>query len=115
MKCHYACGSAEHSVSRRSFLGGVAAGATALTLGGSASWIPLGAAELLKKSQKRILTFFLHGGVSQLETWDPKPNTIWGGPFRSIETSVPGVRISELLVRCRRASSVMIDSMTLGR
>src|SRR6185295_13965509 len=38
-----------------------------------------------------------HGGVSQLETWDPKPNTVWGGPFRSIETSVPGVRISELL------------------
>jgi uncharacterized protein (DUF1501 family) len=96
MKCQYACGSPEHTVSRRRFLGGVAAGAAALTVG-SGSWIPLGAAENLKKSQKRILTFWLNGGLSQLESWDPKPNTIWGGPFRSIETSVPQVRISELL------------------
>src|SRR5262249_39697776 len=36
-------------------------------------------------------------GASQLETWDPKPKTETGGPFRAIETSVPGVRISELL------------------
>ena len=40
---------------------------------------------------------WLAGGASQLETWDPKPKTETGGPFRSIETSVPGVRISELL------------------
>ena len=98
MKCHYACGSADHVVSRRKFLGGSAVGgAAALTLGGSASWIPLGAAEQLKRTQKRILTFFLHGGLSQLESWDPKPNTPLGGPFRAIPTSVPGLQISELL------------------
>jgi hypothetical protein len=39
----------------------------------------------------------MYGGLSQLESWDPKPGTDTGGPFRSIETSVPGVRISELL------------------
>ncbi len=39
------------------------------------------------------------GRASQLETWDPKPRAETGGPFRSIETSVPGVRISELLPR----------------
>lgn len=97
MKCHYACNTAEHGLSRRKFLGGLATGAGALTLGGSASWIPVAAAEELKHKQKRILTFFLHGGVSQLESWDPKPNTVWGGPFRSIATSVPDIRISELL------------------
>jgi len=97
MKCDYACGTAEHGTSRRQFLGGLATGVGALTLGGSASWIPVGAAEQLKKTQKRIVTFFLHGGVSQLESWDPKPNTVYGGPFRSIATSVPDVRISELL------------------
>src|SRR6185436_390958 len=37
------------------------------------------------------------GGMSQLESWDPKPNTQFGGPFRSIPTSVPGVHVSELL------------------
>jgi hypothetical protein len=37
------------------------------------------------------------GGLSQLESWDPKPGAATGGPFRSIATSVPGIRISELL------------------
>jgi uncharacterized protein (DUF1501 family) len=97
MQCDYACGSVEHSIARRQFLGGLAAGAAGLTLGGGASWIPVAAAEKLARSQKRILTFWLRGGLSQLESWDPKPNTIWGGPFRSIATSVPDLRISELL------------------
>ncbi len=35
--------------------------------------------------------------MSQLESWDPKPNTQYGGPFRSISTSLPGVQISELM------------------
>lgn len=97
MKCQYACGTAEHGSSRRQFLSGMAAGVGALTLGGADSWIPKAAAEQLKGSQKRILTIFLHGGVSQLESWDPKPNTTFGGPFRAIPTSVPGIQISELL------------------
>ena len=59
---------------------------------------PAIAAELAKK-QRQVLVIWLAGGASQLETWDPKPKTDTGGPFRSIETSVPGVRISELLPR----------------
>jgi len=43
------------------------------------------------------LLIWLAGGVSQLETWDPKPGTDTGGPFRAIPTSVPGIQISELL------------------
>ncbi len=35
--------------------------------------------------------------LSQLESWDPKPGTATGGPFRAIPTSVPGIHISELL------------------
>lgn len=95
MGCGYACGTAEHVVSRRSFLG--AAGAAGLaTLGG----LPLGSlAGELGQKRKQILMIWLAGGSSQLETWDPKPKTETGGPFRSIETSVPGVRISELLPR----------------
>lgn len=97
MKNDYACHGQEHFLARRRMLCATAAGAAGLTLGGTASWIPLGAAEQLKKSPKRILTLWLHGGISQFESWDPKPNTLYGGPFRSIETSVPGIRISELL------------------
>jgi hypothetical protein len=40
---------------------------------------------------------WLAGGASQLETWDPKPGRPTGGPFRAINTSVPGVQISELM------------------
>jgi hypothetical protein len=45
----------------------------------------------------RVVVFNMHGGLSQLESWDPKPGAKTGGPFRSIPTSVPGVHISELL------------------
>jgi hypothetical protein len=91
--CPYACGSPEHRVSRRAFLG--AAGAAAV-LGPAGFANPAAAAEL-NRAQKRVLVIFLSGGVSQLETWDPKPGTDTGGPFRAIPTSVPGTHICELL------------------
>lgn len=90
LPCTYACRSADHAPSRRSFLGATAA----LGLGGFAN--PSAAAEL-KKAQKRVLVVFLEGGLSQLESWDPKPNTDTGGPFKAIQTSVPGTHICELL------------------
>ena len=90
MKCKYACGSVDHAFSRRGFLSGAAgvgAVAGASLLGGGASWVPAVAAEQLRPTQKRILTLWLHGGLSQLESWDPKPKTATGGPFRAITTS----------------------------
>jgi len=94
-RCTYACNTADHSVSRRSFLGTTALGTTAaLGAGGFASGM---ANAELAKAQKRVLVIFLSGGVSQLETWDPKPNTDTGGPFKAISTSVPGTHFSELL------------------
>jgi hypothetical protein len=98
MKCQYACHSADHGLSRRSFLSGVAGGAAAVAsgLGGALAATPE-VAQQIKRKHKRILNVFMHGGVSQLETWDPKPNTDTGGPFRAIPTSVPGIQICELL------------------
>ena len=56
------------------------------------------AAEQLETKQKQVAVFWMTGGVSQLETWDPKPDALdTGGPFQAIPTSVPGVHISELL------------------
>lgn len=94
-RCDYACQSSEHALSRRSFLGAAAGG-----LFGAAS-LSATAGELAKQ-QKRVLVIFLSGGVSQLETWDPKPGTDTGGPFRAIPTSVPGIHISELLPHTAR-------------
>src|SRR5579859_5101386 len=87
MRPFNACGSPEHALSRRAFLG---AGIGALGAFG------LAAAEL-KKQEKRVLFVWLSGGASQLETWDPKPGTDTGGPFRAIPTSVAGTHICELL------------------
>jgi hypothetical protein len=94
MKCNYACNSTEHHLARRQFLG-VAAGLG--VVGGLGALARPAAAEQLAKDQKRVVVFNMHGGLSQLESWDPKPGTNTGGPFRAIPTSVPGVHVSELL------------------
>ena len=97
MKCTYSCHSPEHLIARRGFLAGLAASATGAMVGGLGVFSnPLAAAQL-NGQQKRVVVFNMHGGLRQLESWDPKPGTETGGPFRSIETSVPGIRISELL------------------
>ena len=51
----------------------------------------------LPRSRSGLLSSGWGGGVSQLETWDPKPGTDTGGPFRAIPTSAKGVHICELL------------------
>jgi uncharacterized protein (DUF1501 family) len=84
----------EHRSSRRQWLGGVAGAAGTMALGGM--FQPAVAKDLQKK-QKQVLFIWLDGGISQLESWDPKPNTQFGGPFRAIPTSVPGIHVSELL------------------
>ena len=93
LPCTYACGTADHRLSRRAFLGSLGA-ASAL---GPAGFASASAGAELSKAQKRVMVIFLSGGSSQLETWDPKPGTDTGGPFRAIPTSVTGVHVSELL------------------
>ncbi|HXG08233.1 MAG TPA: DUF1501 domain-containing protein [Gemmataceae bacterium] len=100
MNFEYLCRPLEHRMSRRQWLGGVAGAAVgALGLGGLAQ--PAVAQEL-KKKHRQVLFIWLDGGISQLESWDPKPNTQFGGPFRAIPTSVPGIHISELLPKTAR-------------
>lgn len=94
MKCNYSCGSPEHVMSRRGFLGGMAGLGLA---SGFAPFLNGSASAAMASDQKQMLVIWLAGGSSQLETWDPKPKTETGGPFRAIETSVPGVQICELL------------------
>lgn len=94
MKYSHLCSPYEHQFSRRQILGAAAGAAGALGLG---SLLQPAVAEEIKKKQKQVLFIWIDGGMSQLESWDPKPNTIFGGPFRAIPTSVPGVHFSELL------------------
>ncbi len=69
---------------------GAALGVTALGTAGQAAPSRAGA-------PRRLLLLFLSGGASQLETFDPKPDSKYGGPFRPISTSLPGIGIGELL------------------
>jgi hypothetical protein len=62
---------------------------------------------------KSVIILYLHGGHAQQETWDPKPDgpSPERGEFGAIATSVPGVRISELLPRSAR----IVHRLTLIR
>jgi hypothetical protein len=63
-----------------------------------------------------VIHLWLTGGMSQLDTFDPKPDadSRYRGPFKSIATNVPGIRISEYLpLTARHADKfVIIRSMT---
>src|SRR5581483_10242251 len=63
--------------------------------------------------RKSVILIWLSGGPSHIDTWDPKPDAPVEvrGPFRSIATKVPGVRICEHLPL---QASVM-DSLALVR
>lgn len=95
MSRNIGCPQHEHAFSRRGFLAG---STTALGVaGGLQSALQAETVSAVQQQRKQVLQIFLQGGVSQLESWDPKPGTVYGGPFRAIPTSVPGVHISELL------------------
>ncbi len=93
------CGSSEHDISRRGFLGTMITGTAALVGQSSAVHVLAEPAltSALQERNKRVILLWLAGGPSQLETWDPKPGTITGGPFAAIPTSIPGIHISELM------------------
>ncbi len=60
-----------------------------------------------------VILFWLSGGPSHLDTWDPKPDAPAEvrGPFASIPTRVPGVRVCEHLPLQAR----IMDKLTLIR
>src|SRR3954466_6744306 len=68
-------------------------------------------AEQAKKQQKHCILLWLTGAPSQFETWDPKPGTLSGGPFRAISTNVPGVQISSLMPKC----ATIMDKLAVVR
>lgn len=84
-------------MSRRHFLGHMAT--TALALPAAQFFGSLEAnAQTLKRNNKRCILLWMSGGPSHMDTWDLKPDSEKnGGPFKPIETSAPGVMISEHL------------------
>lgn len=60
---------------------------------------------------KACILLWMQGAQSQIDTWDPKPGTETGGPFRAIATASDGVRISEHLPRTAK----QMDKVALVR
>lgn len=46
---------------------------------------------------RNVIYLYMAGGMSHLDTFDPKPGTEVGGPVKAIPTSADGVQISEYL------------------
>jgi len=73
----------------------------ALALGGW-HWPKLAQAQTAPRSPAAsVILFWMWGGPSQFETFDPKPEAPieYRGPFRPIRTTVPGMDICELFPR----------------
>ncbi len=83
-----------HSLSRREALTLAAAGVSSLSLSGWFNVLAHGAAAQGNQTKSCIL-LWMDGGPSHKDTFDLKPGTANGGPFQEIETSVPGIKISE--------------------
>jgi hypothetical protein len=104
------CGSPDHRIHRRRFLEGTAAGALSVFSFSGLFQIPA-FAEQARREQKRCILLWLCGAPSQFETWDPKPGRPTGGPFGSIPTNLPGVRVSELMPR----TATIMDKLAVIR
>jgi hypothetical protein len=81
---------------RREFLRAGTLGAFALASGDA-----LGS---VASTDRSVIVLLLGGGPSQIDSFDPKPDAPAEirGPFRSMETTVPGIRVSEHLPELAR-------------
>lgn len=65
---------------------------------------------------KSCIFIYQYGGLSQLDSWDPKPHSPAEvrGPYRPISTATPGFQVGELMPRLARLSEryAVIRSMT---
>ncbi|MEE2686253.1 MAG: DUF1501 domain-containing protein [Planctomycetota bacterium] len=87
-------------VSRRGFLRAGALGASGLTLPELIRSDALAGPAAPKDHS--VIILWMRGGPSQHETWDPKPEAPveYRGAFGSMETTVPGIRICDMLPQC---------------
>jgi hypothetical protein len=54
------------------------------------------AGETQTATAEHVIFFWNGGGMSHIDTFDPKPGRETGGEFDAIDTSVPGVKISQI-------------------
>jgi len=95
---------------RRAFLGGVARSALgvstaamfgpqaiAATLAGDSGQDPDGKLILPRATAKHVIFLFMNGGMSHIDTLDPKPGASTQGAFEAIKTRADGVMLGQHL------------------
>jgi uncharacterized protein (DUF1501 family) len=89
------------------------AGLGAVSLPGWLGWLAARAADDPRRKRSCIV-LWMNGGPSQMDTFDLKPGHANGGPFREVQTAVPGLRFSEHLPRLARQARrlAVLRSMT---
>jgi uncharacterized protein (DUF1501 family) len=80
------------------------------------NWLPVLAARAAETRQrtKSCILLWMDGGPSHKDTFDLRPGTDNGGPYRAIDTNVSGIRISEHLPQLARVMNhaAVIRSMS---
>ena len=82
----------DYKITRRAMLG--ATGAT--ILGFSVRDLLANAGKSHAATAEHVILFWNGGGMTHLDTWDPKPGRPTQGEFNPIDTSAPGIQISEI-------------------
>jgi hypothetical protein len=96
-----------HGLSRRDWLRLSAAGGIGFSMSG---WLELLADDAAQNPERRksCILLWMNGGPSQTDTFDLKPGHANGGTFKPIDTSVPGIQISEHLPQLARWMEKMV-------
>ncbi len=106
----------DRNLNRREMLKLSAAGVLTTSFSGWLNVLATHAAQNGQTPRKRCVLLWMDGGPSHKDTFDLRPNTDQGGPFRTIATSVPGIQISEHLPQFARLTqhAAIIRSMSTG-
>jgi len=88
----------QDEVTRRTFMSWAASSFLGVSLAPMMSPLnAFGSTALATGKAERVIYLYLSGGMSHLDTFDPKPGTDEQGPTQVIDTNVAGIRVSQHL------------------
>jgi hypothetical protein len=104
---------------RRKLLQGVSAGVLGCSLPALLKLEADAKAQTSPGRARNVLVIYEEGGISQMDTWDPKPDALLDhrSPFSPISTNVPGIHFTSLMPNLARHADklAVVRSMTSNR
>ena len=81
---------------------------------GGAPRVQDGEPRLLPATARNVIYLFMRGGMSHLDTFDPKPGATTQGPVKALDTSADGVQVSEYFPHLARHMDkvTVVNSLT---